>query len=115
MLHMTKVKTGFMKEQNIFYRAGASAAGMLLSPWMVPIGESGERHLYISTNGRFPSKDGSTAMPATHKEGGPAKGSDGTLGSGAYLVGKDGDFRGNELFLQELRLNDTGAVSPLAS
>ena len=88
------------------------AAG-LLTPWGVPITESGERHLYIATNGRYPAKDGSSAIPATQKEGGPIKGSDGTIGSGAYLVGRFGEFRANEGVLKELRDRSVRGVSSL--
>ena len=106
-----QVKTGFAKEQSFLMRTAASMAGGLLTPWAVPIEESGERHLYISTNGKYPGKDGSKAIPATQKEGGPMKGSDGTTGSGSYLVGKSGEFRANESVLKELRDKSVRGVS----
>ena len=95
-------------------RTAASMAAGLLTPWAVPIEESGERHLYISTNGRYKGKDGSIVVPATQKEGGPMKGSDGTIGSGAYLVGKYGEFRANEGVLKDLRDRSARGVSSLS-
>ena len=109
----SQVKTGFAKEQNFVLRTALNATAGLLTPWAVPLEESGERHLYIATNGRYPSRDGSNAIPATQKEGGPMKGSDGTNGSGAYLVGKDGEFRANEAVLKELRDKSVRGVSNL--
>ena len=59
--------------------------------------------MYLATNGRFPAKDGSKAIPATTKEGPIMKGSDGKIGSGAYMVGEYGEFRAKEAVLKTLR------------
>ncbi|PKY07522.1 hypothetical protein P168DRAFT_287998 [Aspergillus campestris IBT 28561] len=58
----------------------------LLRPFMVPLEESGERHLFAATSGRYPPK----------AEGGDveedvAVGSDGTKGNGCYWVSWDGE------------------------
>ncbi|GES63341.1 hypothetical protein ATEIFO6365_0007002800 [Aspergillus terreus] len=58
----------------------------LLSPFMVPIEESGERHLFAATSGRYPPKAEGQGM-----EGDVAVGSDGTKGSGCYWVSWDGE------------------------
>ncbi len=86
-------------------------AATVLYPFSVSLEESGERHLYASTSGRFPPKDGNVEVPATQKEGGPMKGSDGTIGSGAYLVGKHGEFKANEGVLKEFRDSSVRGVS----
>lgn len=58
----------------------------LLSPFMVPIEESGERHLFAATSRRFPSKAEGAGM-----EGDVAVGSDGSKGSGCYWANWDGE------------------------
>ncbi|PWY68619.1 hypothetical protein BO70DRAFT_344715 [Aspergillus heteromorphus CBS 117.55] len=59
---------------------------ILMSPFMVPIEESGERHLFAATSDRFPPK----AQEEQTQED-IAVGSDGTKGSGCYLVSWDGE------------------------
>jgi len=53
---------------------------------MVPIQESGERHLFAATSGRFDPKADGKGM-----EGDVAVRSDGTKGSGCYWVSWDGE------------------------
>ncbi|KAL2819617.1 hypothetical protein BDW59DRAFT_120478 [Aspergillus cavernicola] len=74
---------------------------ILLRPFMVPIEESGERHLFAATSERFP--------PKAHGEGSDVTvGSDGTKGSGCYWLSWDG-----QAFPQNAKLDRTrgeGAV-----
>ncbi|KAL4893925.1 hypothetical protein BDV59DRAFT_176448 [Aspergillus ambiguus] len=58
----------------------------LLRPFMVPLKESGERHLFAATNPRYPSKADGDGL-----EGDVAVGSNGTKGSGCYWVSWDGE------------------------
>lgn len=58
----------------------------LLRPFMVPLEESGERHLFVATSGRYPPK-----AEGENMEGDVAVGSDGTKGSGCYWVSWDGE------------------------
>lgn len=58
----------------------------LLRPFMVPIEESGERHLFAATSKRFPAKAEGKGM-----EGDVAVGSDGVEGSGCYWASWDGE------------------------
>lgn len=79
------VATGLMRELP-GGRVLSAVLKTLLSPFMVPIQESGERHLFAATSGRFPPKAEGEGM-----EGDVAIGSDGTKGSGCYWVSWDGE------------------------
>ncbi|KAI9371150.1 hypothetical protein BJX61DRAFT_548480 [Aspergillus egyptiacus] len=78
------------------------AMKLLLSPFLVPLEESGERHLFAATSPRFPAK------AHERKEGDVAVGSDGTRGSGCYWLNWN-----SEVFPQNKKLDRTrgeGAV-----
>lgn len=102
------VKTGWSKEASFPVRAASNLAYMLGSPWMVPINESGERHLYAATSARYPPKNGNGAGVDAGSEA-VMKGSAGDIGSGAYLIGSTNDFRANEKVLKMLRDKDAGS------
>ena len=101
------VKTGYFKEAGFVISAAFSLLFMLGSPWMVPIGESGERHLYAATSARYPARSG---LPTAVSIGSECvmKGSAGEIGSGAYLIGSGNEFRANEKALSELRSKGAG-------
>lgn len=66
----------------------------VLSPFMVPIQESGERHLFAATSPRFPSKaaaEGEVMGMGSGGDGDVAVGSDGKEGSGCYWANWDGE------------------------
>lgn len=100
------VKTGFFKESGAMVRLGSKLIMTLISPWMTDITESGERHLYAATSGVYPSreKDGGLAVGVESIK----KGSDDEVGSGAYLIGSDGERRANDKAMQELRERGAG-------
>lgn len=102
------VKTGFAKEAGFAVRAASQVALALLSPWTVGIEESGERHLFAATSAAYPPRAGQRCGVEV-REGEVKKGSAGQVGSGAYLIGSDGDVRANEKVLKELRSKDAGA------
>ena len=102
------VKTGFAKEQGFAIRTASLLAYRVLSRWAVGIEESGERHLFAATSAAFPPKGGEKAGVEVD-EGKVKKGSAGEVGSGAYLIGSDGEVRANEKVLKELRNKDAGA------
>lgn len=78
---------------------------MVLSPWSTDITESGERHLFAATSGMYPAREQDGGIEAeTVKRGG-----NGVVGSGAYLIGSDGEFRANEKVLEGLRRKEAGA------
>ncbi|KAL4995531.1 hypothetical protein BDV10DRAFT_202899 [Aspergillus recurvatus] len=62
--------------------------GVLLRPFMVPVEESGERHLFAATAGRFPSA--AQGMQEDGPDGDVALGSDGRQSSGCYWLSWDG-------------------------
>ncbi|OJJ03180.1 hypothetical protein ASPVEDRAFT_72911 [Aspergillus versicolor CBS 583.65] len=78
------VKTGVMRELGLVTRMALQAAMVLGKPWMVPVEESGERHLYAAAG-----------LPNLKRE---------DDGSGKlYLVGSDGEARGNQKVLNEYK------------
>jgi hypothetical protein len=79
------VNTGLMRELPQG-RVLKSVLGTLLSPFMVPVKESGERHLFAATSGKFPPKAEGEGV----KED-VAVGSDGIKGSGCYWSSWDGE------------------------
>ncbi len=101
------VKTGFAKEQGFAVRTASLLALTVFSRWMIGIEESGERHLFAATSGAYPPKGGEKGGVEVG-EGEVKKGSAGEVGSGAYLIGSDGEVRANEKVLRELRSKDAG-------
>lgn len=71
----------------------------LLSPFLVPIEESGERHLFAATSPRFPPKDGV-------QEGDVAVGSNGAKGSGGYWLNWNGESFPPNKKLEKTRAGD---------
>lgn len=100
------VKTGGFKEGGPLMKLGGKITFTLLSPFTVDVTESGERHLYAATSGVFPAKesDGGVEIGAEQVR----KGSDGEIGSGAYLIGWTGEVRANEKAMTELRKKGAG-------
>lgn len=80
----------------------------------VPVGETGERQLYLATSARFPGRDGVdvSSTSGVKLESGDgvsvAKGSDGLEASGVYSVGLDGEPAGAKVeeLLMRLRGED---------
>ncbi|CAD6584834.1 MAG: hypothetical protein ASARMPREDX12_001764 [Alectoria sarmentosa] len=102
------VKTGFAKEAGFAIKVVSQLALTVFSRWTVGIEESGERHLYAATSAAYPPKGGEKGGVEVG-DGKVKKGSAGEIGSGAYLIGSDGEFRANEKVLKELRGEDAGA------
>ena len=102
------VKTGFFKEAGFAMKAVMNLLLVVISPWMVGIDESGERHLYAATSAAYPPKAGEKGGVEV-EDGQVKKGSAGEVGSGAYLIGSDGELRANEKVLKNLRGKDAGA------
>lgn len=97
------VKTGLMRGFGTVTRVAMNAMLVLAKPWLVPLNESGDRHLYAATSPRFPprlSTGGDDVAP----------GADGVKGSGAYLLNWDASAVGNQKVLQEYRQNETGKI-----
>ncbi|KAL4733174.1 hypothetical protein BDV11DRAFT_200553 [Aspergillus similis] len=77
------VKTGVIRELGVFGRMVARAGWTLARPWMVPIEESGDRHLFAAVDQR-----GEAGKPR--------------------LVGSDSEPRGNWNLLEEFKANKVG-------
>ncbi|KAJ5898824.1 hypothetical protein N7495_003568 [Penicillium taxi] len=96
------VKTGLARNFGTFTRLGMNAIMVLAKPWMVPLSDSGERHLYAATSSQFP--------PRASGEANAAPGADGTNGSGVYRLSWDGSTAENSSYLQEYRKSETGKL-----
>ena len=103
------IKTGFAKEASFIVKAASNLALSLGSLWTVGIQESGERHLHAATNAMYSPKSGGMGAVESDKTT-IMKGSNGEIGSGAYLIGWDGEFRANEKMLTKLRHEGAGAA-----
>lgn len=76
----------------------------LMYPFSVNIDESGERHLFHATSERYPSNTiGNDRRLPARGELDPAIGSNGTFGSGAYLMNWKGDTSEAGKKMQKLR------------
>ncbi len=89
------VNTKYMNRHGYWAGIMGTAIYALFKPWSVPIIESGERHLYASTAAKF--------SPRCESNPNAAQGSDGTVGSGAYLLHWNGDITGKPKLLAEMR------------
>ncbi|PGH10642.1 hypothetical protein AJ79_05356 [Helicocarpus griseus UAMH5409] len=92
------VSTGVMREL-WFGHAFSVLLKTLFRPFMVPLEESGERHLFAATSRRFPAK-----AEAEEVEGDVEIGSDGIKGDGCYWVNWN-----DEVFPANNRLEKTRA------
>ena len=109
------VKTGFMRETGPLVRLAANVLVALLTPLAVNIDECGERHLFAATSAMYPPREqlssggaggGGIEIPASER--GVQKGTDGVVGSGAYPIGWNGEFKVNEKVLKPLREQEAG-------
>lgn len=76
----------------------------LMYPFSVNLEESGERHLFHATSERYSaSSSQKSGLPATHDGDRVAMGSDGVLGSGAYLMNWKGETSAAGKKMQRLR------------
>jgi hypothetical protein len=78
----------------------------LLGRWLfVPIEESGERHVFLATSGRYKPREGKASGVPLAKEKDCVMGSDGVVGSGTYSVDWDGEgpTRGSKIALKVQR------------
>lgn len=102
------VKTGFFRSGGTLVNAGGKVLYALLSPWMVDIKESGERHLHAATSAAYPSREGPKGVGEGEVE--VASGSDEVVGSGAYLLTWNGNTTGKKELLKEYREKGFGQI-----
>lgn len=96
------VKTNIAHNLGTVARWASDLFMFFASPWMVDITECGERHLFAATSASYPPREGGKYCEAT------AIGSDGTKGSGAYLLGWDGSQRVKERILRNYQVKGIG-------
>ncbi|TAQ88230.1 hypothetical protein B7494_g3465 [Chlorociboria aeruginascens] len=105
------VNTELARELPLWARGGMKILTILFKPLMVGIEETGKRQLFIATSGMFPPKspvEGGLASGVPVQGQGVAKGADGMIGSGAYLVNWDGGVVAEKDFKKEYREKGTG-------
>ncbi|KAL1867965.1 hypothetical protein Plec18167_008431 [Paecilomyces lecythidis] len=95
------VKTGVLRELGPLARFGTEVFSVLAKPFMVPLEESGERHLYAATSQAFIPNE-------TADKSAAAVGSDGVKGSGGYLLHWNGDTVGKQDILRKYREEGVG-------
>jgi len=96
------VKTGIANELTGPIRLAVKIMYAVMTPWILNVQESGERHFFQMTSQCYPSKNGPVGIPAP-EEIGTMKGSNGEVGSGAYLLDWDGKATGDETVLKKYR------------
>ena len=101
------VKTGIANELSGPVRLAVKVMYAVLTPWILNVQESGERHYFQMTSQVYPSANGGVGIPPP--DGMTAfKGMDGTPGGGAYLLDWDGKTCGDESVLGKYREIDMG-------
>lgn len=101
------VKTGIANELTGAVRLAVKVMYAVMTPWILNVQESGERHLFQMTSNCYPSRKGAVGIPIP--EGLSAmRGTDNVPGSGAYLLDWDGKSTGDEKTLSKYRALNLG-------
>ncbi|KAI5365232.1 Putative short-chain dehydrogenase/reductase SDR, NAD(P)-binding domain superfamily [Septoria linicola] len=96
------VKSGIANELSGPVRLAVKVMYAVMTPWILNVRESGERHLFQITSQCYPSRQGGVGIPIP--EGLSAmRAIDGEVGGGAYLLDWDGKSTGDESVLQKYR------------
>lgn len=89
------VKSGIARDTKGLAMFTFKAMFALLGPLLyIPNEESGERHLYLCTSGRYPAREGVEEAVSVEKNVGVARGTDGAVGGGVYSVDQNGEGAG---------------------
>lgn len=104
------VKTGIANELNGPARLAVKVLYTLMTPWIINVQESGERHLFQMTSKCYPPKQGGTGVdiPQGLSE---MRGSNGEVASGGYLLDWDGKPTGDEKILTKYRTIGFGKIA----
>lgn len=92
------VRTRLGRDFGTLTTLGINALLLLAKPWEIPLGESGERHLYAATCPLFSPRNGNKLERFDLAEG-----SDGNLGSGFYRLASDGSTYKSSKVMQRYR------------
>ncbi|WPH03846.1 Hypothetical protein R9X50_00672900 [Acrodontium crateriforme] len=96
------VKTGIVNQLTGSVRLAVKVMYAVMSPWIINVADSGERHFFQISNLRYPAAKGGVGLPIP--EGlSVARGTNGKPGSGAYLLDWDGQTTGDEAVLEKYR------------
>jgi hypothetical protein len=79
----------------------------------VPIEESGERHLYLATSARYPSREGADKAVRVAAGVPIAAGTTGEIGTGVYSVGEDCESASSEVVELLAVLRGKGTVEEI--
>lgn len=72
-------------------------------PFSVDLSESGERHLFHLSSAHYPAKQGIASQGVPLETGDVARGTNGEIGSGAYLLNWKGEVRRSTKVLAQYR------------
>lgn len=103
------VKTAILDDLKGIFPMIARSVFKILAPFIcIPIEESGERHLFLATSAKYsaPSTNSSNGSGVPlDKDDALATGTNGTLESGVYSIGSDGESSGPKIekLLAEIR------------
>ena len=101
------VKTGIANELTGPVRLAVKLMYAVMTPWILNVQESGERHFFQMTSQVYPSAKGAVGIPAPEGME-PVRSMNGERGGGAYLLDWDGKSCGDESVLRKYRELDMG-------
>ncbi|KAK3714775.1 hypothetical protein LTR37_007509 [Vermiconidia calcicola] len=101
------VKTGIANQLSGPVRLAVKVMYSVMSPWILNVQESGERHFFQMTSQCYPSSNGGVGIPPPDDMT-AFKSMDGTPGGGSYLLDWDGTTTGDENVLAKYRKIDMG-------
>lgn len=101
------IKTGIANQLTGPVRLAVKVLYAVMTPWILNVRESGERHVFQITSAIYPSRSGGVGIPIPEGMG-VMIGSDGTPGSGAYLLDWDGKATGDVEKLRRYRAQNAG-------
>lgn len=97
------VKTGIANQLTGIVRLAVKVMYSIMTPWILNVQESGERHLFQMTSNCYPSQKGGAVGIPIPEGMSVVKGTDNTDGSGAYLLDWDGKATGDQDVLSKYR------------
>lgn len=101
------IKTGIANQLTGPVRLAVKVLYSVMTPWILNVGESGERHLFQITSAVYQSRSGGVGVPIPEGMG-VMSGSDGSIGSGAYLLDWDGKATGDAPRMRRFREEKAG-------
>ena len=104
------VKSGLTSELTGPLRLAVKLLYAVVSPWILQVLESGERHLFQITSSIYPARNGNVGVPPADNTIPVQKGMDGVTGSGSYLLDWDGRATGDATLLSKYREKDFGTT-----